>query len=509
MAQLVRATAAAYGDDPAVVLHADTIPSDSATFAELDDRSAALARGLLARGVGKGTRIGFIYGNSPAFAVILAAISRIGAVAVPISTLIKADELVRVVRRSDVAGLLVQRSLLGHDYVERLLEALPELGADGGPELRLRATPFLRWIASFGPELPSSFLDLASLIEGGSSVSDELLREVESEVHSTDQMVEIYTSGSMAMPKGVKHTHGAVLFRAHYLRSMAGMQRGAQVPASMPMFWVGGLMMFVMPAWVVGATVVCTEGTSTNSLFAMGSVMPAENLAQMPRQATMWALGMSETLGPYSYGDEVRAPGFPLCTPLDHVAERMEVRVVHEDGTPVADGERGEIQVRGYALTTGLHKLERAGYFEPDGFYKTGDVGLREGSRIHFVGRAGDMIKTGSSNVSPAEVEMEMQALDGVLSAYVFGLPDDRRGEVVVAAVVPREGASLDLPALQAELRARMSSYKVPREIIVIAQEEVPMLHSNKVGRRLLQALVAERLGRRAGTDPLTGAIVG
>jgi acyl-coenzyme A synthetase/AMP-(fatty) acid ligase len=236
--------------------------------------------------------------------------------------------------------------------------------------------------------------------------------------------------------------------------------------------------------------------------------MPAESLALMPVKGTKWGLGMSETLGPYSYGDELRAPGFPLCTPMDHAADRMEIRVADEHGNPVADGERGEIQVRGYALTPGLHKIEREGYFEPDGFYRTGDIGLVEGTRIHFVGRAGVMIKTNGSNVSPAEVEMELQDLDGVLSAYVFGLPDERRGEIVVAAVVPRDGVDLDLPDLQAQLRSRISSFKVPRELIAIAQDEVPMLHSNKVGRRLLQALIAERLGRDAGTDVLTGAAI-
>jgi acyl-coenzyme A synthetase/AMP-(fatty) acid ligase len=104
---------------------------------------------------------------------------------------------------------------------------------------------------------------------------------------------------------------------------------------------------------------------------------------------------------------------------------------------------------------------------------------------------------------------MEMQALPGVLSAYVLGLPDDTRGEAVVAAVVPRDGATLDVAALQASLRSRISSYKVPREIILIAQDDVPMLHSNKVGRRLLQALIAQRLGRNAGTDAVTGTAIG
>ena len=94
--QLVRAAAAAYGDDIAVLLQDEGVPEDSISFAELDRRSAELARGLIARGVGKGSRVGFIYGNGPMFALLLAAIARIGAIAIPFSTLIKSNELVRV-----------------------------------------------------------------------------------------------------------------------------------------------------------------------------------------------------------------------------------------------------------------------------------------------------------------------------------------------------------------------------------------------------------------------------
>jgi len=110
--QLVRAAAAAYGDDVAITLKGKTTPDESITFSELDRQSAALAKGLIARGVGKGTRVGFIYGNNPSFALMLAAISRIGGIAVPISTMIKSNELVRVLRQSDVSGLIVQRSCL-------------------------------------------------------------------------------------------------------------------------------------------------------------------------------------------------------------------------------------------------------------------------------------------------------------------------------------------------------------------------------------------------------------
>jgi acyl-CoA synthetase (AMP-forming)/AMP-acid ligase II len=172
------------------------------------------------------------------------------------------------------------------------------------------------------------------------------------------------------------------------------------------------------------------------------------------------------------------------------------VRVADEDDRPVGDGEIGEIQVRGYAVTPRLHKVERSRFFTADGFYHTGDMGLVEGSRINFIGRNGDMIKTAGSNVSPAEVEGEMQQLDEVHSAYVVGLPDAQRGQLVAAAVVPREGVEIDFAALEEKLRQRLSSYKVPRAFVAITRDEVPMLFSNKVARRQIEAMLIARLGR-------------
>jgi acyl-CoA synthetase (AMP-forming)/AMP-acid ligase II len=494
--QLLRAAAAAHGNAVAIALEDASIPDERMTFIELERKSAELARGLIARGIGKGARVAFIYGNSPGFALLLAAVCRIGAIAIPVSTMIKANELVRVMRQSDATGLIVQRHYLGNDYVDRLCAALPELRADGtGADLRLNKTPYLRWIISSGSALPPSIQHLGSLLDGARSVSEELLLEIEAEVHPADQMLEIYTSGSMALPKGVRHNHGPILFRTHYLRSMLNPAPGKRIVVQLPMFWVGGLMMYLLPNLEVGATSVCTERTLSNSRVAMGSVLAADDLALMAQAKPYWSLGMSETLGPYAYADVLRAPNYPLCAPLDHIAERFEVRVADEAGQQVGEGATGEIQVRGYALTPGLHKVERSEYFTADGFYRTGDMGLVEGSRIHFIGRNGDIIKTAGATVSPAEVEMELQELDGVHSAYVVGVPDAERGQMLVAVVVPRQGAKLDFDRLQETLRKRLSSYKVPRAYLSIGRDEVPLLHSNKVARRQLQAWVAKRLG--------------
>ncbi len=494
---LLHSAAREFGDATAVTLSGETLPDETLTFREWERRSAQLARGLLAAGIGKGSRVGFMFCNGPGFAVTFAAIARIGAIAIPVSTLIKSTELVRVLRQSDVTGLIVQRSLLGYDMVERLVDALPALATCENPDLRLPDVPFLRWIVTTGGNLPASVRDQQWLDELAASVDDSLLDSVEREVHPADRLLEIYTSGSMALPKGVGHNHGPVLFRTHYLRSMTpAATRGAQRPCPLPMFWVGGLMMYLLPNLACGATTVCTERLESNSRIAMGSVLAQDDEYALPEGWTIWALGMTETLGPYSYADTMRVPGYPLCAPLDHIADRFEVRVADAEGRPVPAGEKGEIQVRGYSLTPGLHKIEREAYCLPDGFLRTGDMGVVEGDRILFVGREGDIIKTASSNVSPAEVEMELQSLPQIHSAYVVGIPDAERGQLLVAALVPREGCTLEPDAITAQLRERLSSFKVPRHFEIFTREEVPMLHSNKVARREIANMIASRLGR-------------
>ncbi len=504
MPQLIRAAHAAFGRDTAISLTREDGREENASFADLDMRSAAFAKGLIARGAGKGSRIGFICGNGPLFALMMAAIGRIGAIAVPISTMIRAGELVRVLRQSDISGLFLQRELLGYDYAERLVQAVPAVGEAVSPALYLPELPYLRWVISSGDALPAAIQSIDTLEKEGQIIPDALLLEMESEVHPADQLVEIYTSGSMALPKGVRHMHGPVLFRARFIAGMIGCERGKQKHAAMPMFWVGGMIMALIPNWISGAQTTCADRTLNNSRMAMGSVLSEEDLALIKNAKPWWGLGMSETLGPYSYGDEFRATGYPVCAPLDNIAPGFEVRVADAQGRDVANGEVGELLIRGYPLAAGLHKMERSEHYTPDGFYHTGDMVQLDKAgkkrRLHFVGRSGDMIKTAGSNVSPAEVEMEMQALDGIHNAYVFGLPDEERGQLLVAAVVPREGAHLDFAIVQQQLKARLSPYKVPRAYALFSHAELPMLASNKVARRELAKLLAERLAITAAS---------
>jgi acyl-CoA synthetase (AMP-forming)/AMP-acid ligase II len=170
--------------------------------------------------------------------------------------------------------------------------------------------------------------------------------------------------------------------------------------------------------------------------------------------------------------------------------------VVHpETGDLLGDGELGEFHVRGYGLMQGLYKREREDVFEPDGFYRTGDLGYLEKGLVYFAARLNDMIKTKGANVSPAEVEAVLNARPDVRLSFVFGLPHDEFGEEVVAAVVRDGDEPVDVDGLLADCRRALSSFKVPTLVMVLAPADLPYLSSSKPDRRAIRDLLAARRG--------------
>ena len=135
------------------------------------------------------------------------------------------------------------------------------------------------------------------------------------------------------------------------------------------------------------------------------------------------------------------------------------------------------------------HRKGAPDTFDADGFYHTGDGGrFDDDGVLFFEGRLGDLIKTGGANVSPREVEAVLVELDGVDEAYVVGVPDRDRGEIVAAAVVTAAGAAWTAESLRARLRDGLAAYKVPKLIAVCAHDELPFTDTGKIDRRALAA---------------------
>ena len=159
----------------------------------------------------------------------------------------------------------------------------------------------------------------------------------------------------------------------------------------------------------------------------------------------------------------------------------------------LADGEEGELLIRGYGLTQGYYKKEREEVFDADGWLHTGDRCFIVDNRPYFVGRFYEMVKSRGANVSPREVELVLEAFPDIAHALVFGLPHPEMEEEVTAVIVPAPGADPDVESIRVRARAELSSYKVPTRIEILAEEtEVPWLASGKPDKRALKARFEE-----------------
>lgn len=518
--ELVRSSAQRFGDK--LFLIAD---GQDLTYTDLDLRSSALAAALLAKGIGKGDHIGILMPNSVDWAIAWFATTRIGAVAVPLNTFYKATELAWTARHADLRAILTWPVFGNHDFAERLEEALPGLADQAMPgHITVANAPCLRtiavtgtcerpWATVLGEHVPAEF-------------DADFLANVESCVTPADDAAIIYTSGSTGDPKGPVHTHGTLVRHTYNLTFQYGVTADTVMFTSMPFFWVGGLITGLHAVIHHGAILVtqpvfdAAEAMELmqrhRATIALGWPQQGKTLAEHPdfdrfdlssvqrtsmpamvppdrRPQGPNALGMTELCGnhigvdPYPPQPPERAEtGGYSVDGLNHLLVDPEI------GEPVPIGTDGEIWVRGYSLMQRLYKREREDVFTPDGYYRTGDRGVQyEDGWITFTGRLGDLIKTGGgTNVTPSEVESALMDCTGVLEAYVVGANNGDDGTIVAAAVVPKHGAELDSEDLRAQVRDRLSAYKVPKFIWITDKDALPFTASGKVKKSEL----AERL---------------
>ncbi len=511
-----------------------SVGDDRMTYRDLDERSAEIAEGLLTLGVSKGTRVGVLLPNGVDFVACLFAVTRLGAVFVSFNTFTKPDELVWQLRNADVHTLIVRDRFLSHDYIGGLARAVPELSASRAPDLHLDALPTLRRVVvagSSGPA-PSWALHLGELAPDDSAIT-ALRVAMEATARPADDAVVIYTSGSTARPKGVIHTQGTVTRHPAATNHLRGLTKDDRIYVALPLFWVAGLSHGLIGTYAEGACLVVDEvfepGRALESIerervtLVSGWPFHGQALADHPDYTTRdlrslrsdvrnlltppdavvelraWPswVGMTECFGAHLLAPMNERLPEHLVGSFGTTVPGFEHRVVDASGEPVAVGETGELLVRGPAVMRGYVGREREETFDPDGFFRTGDVGhFSQEGHFFLEGRVGDVIKTSGTNVSPTEVAAILEDVDGVAAAHVVGIPDHSRGEVVVVALVARAGADLDLGAARAAARQRLSGFKVPRHLFAMTADEVPMTATGKVSRGQLRDLLAERVRR-------------
>ncbi|MDT5009749.1 MAG: hypothetical protein QOH57_1366 [Mycobacterium sp.] len=494
------------GEHPMLVCDSDRI-----SYAELDRRSAILARGLIAFDVGKGSHVGLLYPNGTEFVIGMLAAARIGAVVVPFSTFATARELREQVLDSDVGVLLSAASYRSHDYVQRLAEVAPDVDIKSGATLFSTAIPQLRRV----------FIGFEEISRAAETVDASLLTAMEDDVVGSDPLTIVYTSGSTSRPKGVVHTHAALLAHQRNLDDLRGLTAEVRLFCNSPFFWIGGIGFSVLASLLAGATLLCSNAadpgemldfleaerpTMTNG-FAAGSahlarhpsfacrdlssmrsgnlypIMPSDVRPADP-ELRHSMLGMTETGSVNLLSNDTTDQPEHRRGSFGKPAPGFEVRILDPDsGQPAGVGEVGELWVRGPYVMQRYYGRSREECFDADGWFPTGDLVRTDVDGFYyFVGRRGAMIKTAGANVSPGEVEKAIAKVTGGAVAHVIGLPDPERGQIVAAAVVVVGGTEdFDETTTRDRLRAELSAYKIPRRFIALTESEVPLMSSGKV----------------------------
>jgi acyl-CoA synthetase (AMP-forming)/AMP-acid ligase II len=543
---VVRRAATTFGDNDFIVM-----PDRRMTYAEAEVASRRVGKQLVAAGVAKGTRIGFMFPYGTDWVVAWLAIARIGAIGMPFSTSYKPAELRKALRFGDVDTLLVPSIMFGEDHLAYIEAAVPGLAEAGPGPLRIPALPFLRHVRVSGPTdrlwakaLPLDFrptattaaADLAAAAtadpatanpaQDGEDISDEFFAAVEAEVTPSDLMMTIFTSGTTSEPKGVVHTHGNFLRHGANLARFAGVTSESRRLCAMPFFWIGGVGLTLNLALSVGSAILCVEKFEPDAVLDLMEAEGATELAVWPQLGQRMqryiaetgrdvsripafaprpttdhgllhnSLGMTETMGPHSAAgpeaerilpEEMRG-SFGLLVPC------VEHRVADpETNATLDEGEVGEICIRGYSLMNGLYKRERHETFDDDGWYHTGDKGFIRDGYLYFLGRLSEMIKTSGSNVAPREVELLLESFPDVSLAVVVGLPDAERGEVVAAALVPTAGTTIDPIETIRRAGEELSNYKLPRRVLVLDEGEMAYLPNGKPDRLTVREFLAAR----------------
>jgi acyl-CoA synthetase (AMP-forming)/AMP-acid ligase II len=506
------------------------VPEDghTLTYEQVSDRVETLARRLAGAGVRRGDRVALALPNGPDFVLLLLAITRLGAAAAPLNPAYTRTEFGFFL--TDIAPRLFLIP------ASRPAEAAAAAAASGATALAVQAT-------ADGP--PS--------LDGGSGPAP---RARSFELGGPEDVaVVLHTSGTTSRPKQVplrqrNLTATAAAIGAHYRLGPADVSFSV-----MPLFHIHGLVASTFAALGTGGTVIAPRRFTPHRFWPQAREHRATWLSAGPTLHQM-ILDRIDDAGPPGTLRFVRSCSSALAPALMERAERRygvpmleaygmseashqmtsnplpparrvpgsvgiptgtEIAIVDGDGGFLPEGTPGEVVVRGPGVMSGYvnNPEATAAAFFGD-WFRTGDRGTLRDGYLYLIGRIKEMIIRGGENIAPAEIEEVLAAHPGVRDAVCFGVPDEKYGELVAAAVTLDRGTELAWPerspapsprTLTEHCREHLAAFKVPVRIDIL--DEIPRTPTGKVQRRRVAEFVAGRQSasaRPAGAEPDSGS---
>jgi HIP---CoA ligase len=470
------------------------------TYAALADEVLRASRALMALGVGKGDRVALWAPNVWEWIVAALATHSAGGVLVPINTRFKAGEAAYVLEKSGARVLFTVNGFLGNDYVAMLRAGDVTLGS-------------LEHIVLLRGNAADAAIEWAEFMQRADRVPAAEASARTGSVEPDDLCDIIFTSGTTGHPKGVMCTHAQSLRAFRDWSDTVGLRAGDRYLVVLPFFhtfgykagWLASFMMgaSVLPQAVfdvgevlrrVGVdrvTVLPGPPALYQSFLArpdLGSfdlsslrlavtgaaVIPVELIHRMRRElhieTVITGYGLTEATGVSTMcrvGDDPET----IATTSGRAVPGVEVRVANDAGDEVPPGQPGEVLVRGYTVMQGYFgdPAETRTAIDERGWLHTGDIGKMDArGYLRITDRKKDMFIVGGFNAYPAEIESMLLQRADVAHAAVVGAPDERLGEVGVAFVVPKAGATIVPEELILWSRDRMANYKVPRRVVIV-----------------------------------------
>jgi acyl-CoA synthetase (AMP-forming)/AMP-acid ligase II len=494
------------------------------SYAELWERTTAVARALVACGVGKGTRVGVLMTNRPEYLPAVFGTALAGGVATTISTFATPAELEHMLAASGVSVLLLERQVLKKDYAE-IVAALDR-----------EKFPFLTHVIGIGGGTGAE--DWSDFLKRGDAVPQAQVDARAATNTPADPAVLFFSSGTTAKPKGIVSAHRGVTLQLYrWPRWYQAKPGELRMWSANGFFWSGNFGMAIGGALGrCGALVLQSTFNAEEALALMErekatflnawphqweQLIAASNwadadlsslvymdhrspIAQHPSVNTTWeepraAYGNTETF--------TLSATFDANTPQDEIAgshgkpcHGNTFKIVDPlSGEIVLRGERGEICVKGPTMMLGYLGIPLDETLDAEGFFRTGDGGYVDDRRLFWEGRLNDIIKTGGANVSPVEVDATMILCPGVKISQTVGVPHDTLGELVVGCIVPHQDAALSEDSIKAWARQSLASFKVPRRVLFFREDELATTGTNKIKTADLRVLVAQRLEAEDG----------
>ena len=507
-------------------------------FSQLEWMARQVARGLLSLGVERGERVALWATNIPEWVVLQFALAKVGAVLVTVNTSLRAAELEYLLKQSESATLITIGGFRDLDYVATIYDIVPELRRAQENALHSMRLPHLRRVIYIGDEHPGGMIRYDSLLARSESVGEECL-DAHMAAQDLDDVINMqYTSGTTGFPKGVMLTHRNVVNNGYWLGEALGYTPQDKLCVPVPFFHCFGCVIGVLGAYTHAVPIVplesfeplrvlqLVESERCTALYGVPTMFIAEleqlnyhgydmsslrtgvmagSLCPEPlMRRVMERMNLTEMT--IAYGLTEASPGITVTPRTDSIELRtqtvglvlpeVEVKIV-DPATGEASGPNvaGELCCRGYNVMKGYYNNRKATAeaIDADAWLHTGDQAtMDERGYVRITGRIKELIIRGGENVAPKEVEDLLRQHPKVADVYVYGVPDERLGEEVAAAIRLNTNETLTAEEVRAFCEGRVARFKIPRHVRFV--ESFPMTASGKVQKfKLREMHVKER----------------